>query len=93
MTSSWRGVTFCEMTHKERGEIKVRGEAKCWSGETKNSFEFANASFCSDGILAISAVRRLVLQASEAGFVQKLDVFGQILVLLLLFWWKQGLDP
>ena len=75
VTSSWRGVTFCEMTHEERGEIKVRREAKCWSGETKNSFEFANASSCSDEILAISDVRRLVLGTVEAGFCSEVRYF------------------
>ena len=75
MTSSCRGVTFCEMTHEERGEIKVRGEAKCWSGETKNSFEFANTSSCSDEILAISDVCRLVLGTVEAGFCSEVRYF------------------
>ena len=75
MTSSWRGVTFCEMTHEERGETKVRGEAKCWSGEIKNSSEFANASSCSVGILADFVVRRLVLRASEAGFCSEVRCF------------------
>ena len=70
VTSSWRGVTVCEMMHEERGERNDARRARRNKGAQRSKMlvqrnqklvRVRKCASCSVGILADFVVRRLVL--------------------------------